>query len=67
MPYVWEKTAPTLLLTRGVFGPDPWDKVDRSIELAFALGAPNVVLHPPFFWLASQRHLVENVLVPNPR
>ena len=42
--------APTLLLTRGVFGPDPWDKVDRSIELAFALGAPNVVLHPPFFW-----------------
>ena len=42
--------APTLLLTRGVFGVDPWDKVDRSIELAFALGAPNVVLHPPFFW-----------------
>ena len=41
--------APTLLLTRGVFGADPWDKVDRSIELAFALGAPNVVLHPPFF------------------
>ena len=27
--------APTLLLTRGVFGADPWDKV---------------VLHPPFFW-----------------
>ena len=42
--------APTLLLTRGVFGVDPWDKVDRSIELAFALGAPNVVLPPPFFW-----------------
>lgn len=42
--------APTLLLTRGVFGADPWDKVDRSIELAFALGASNVVLHPPFFW-----------------
>ena len=42
--------APTLLLTRGVFGVDPWDKIDRSIELAFALGAPNVVLHPPFFW-----------------
>lgn len=42
--------APTLLLTRSVFGPDPWDKVDRSIELAQGLGAPNVVLHPPFFW-----------------
>ncbi|MDO4242362.1 MAG: sugar phosphate isomerase/epimerase [Actinomyces sp.] len=42
--------APTLLLTRSVFGVDPWDKVDRSIELARAVGAPNVVLHPPFFW-----------------
>ena len=42
--------APTLLLTRGVFGTEPWDKVDRSIEMAQALGAPTVVLHPPFFW-----------------
>ncbi|SDN46778.1 Sugar phosphate isomerase/epimerase [Actinomyces ruminicola] len=42
--------APTLLLTRTVFGADPWGKVDRSIELARALGAPSVVLHPPFFW-----------------
>ncbi|WP_136313314.1 sugar phosphate isomerase/epimerase family protein [Actinomyces procaprae] len=42
--------APTLLLTRAVFGADPWGKVDRSIELARALGASNVVLHPPFFW-----------------
>ncbi|MDU0347690.1 sugar phosphate isomerase/epimerase [Actinomyces sp. MRS3W] len=42
--------APTLLLTRAVFGADPWGKIDRSIELARAVGAPNVVLHPPFFW-----------------
>ena len=42
--------APTLLLTRGVFGTEPWDKVDRSIEMAQALGAPTVVFHPPFFW-----------------
>ncbi len=42
--------APTLLLTRGVFGTDPWDKVDRSIEMAQTLGADTVVLHPPFFW-----------------
>ena len=42
--------APTLLVTRGVFGADPWDKVDRSIELAHYLEAPTVVLHPPFFW-----------------
>lgn len=42
--------APTLLVTRGVFGSDPWDKIDRTIELAHYLGAPTVVLHPPFFW-----------------
>lgn len=42
--------APTLLLTRSVFGSEPWDKVDRSIALAQELGAPSVVLHPPFFW-----------------
>lgn len=42
--------APTLLLTQRVWGTDPWDKVDRSIELALEVGAPTVVLHPPFRW-----------------
>ncbi|HET8599162.1 MAG TPA: sugar phosphate isomerase/epimerase family protein [Segeticoccus sp.] len=42
--------APTLLLTQRVWGPDPWHKVDRSIELAQDLGAETVVLHPPFRW-----------------
>jgi len=42
--------APTLLLTQRVWGPDPWTKVDRSIELAHDLGARTVVLHPPFRW-----------------
>lgn len=42
--------APTLLLTQRVWGPDPWHKVDRSIELAQDLGAGTVVLHPPFRW-----------------
>lgn len=42
--------APTLLLTQRVLGTDPWGKVDRSIELAHAVGAPTVVLHPPFRW-----------------
>jgi sugar phosphate isomerase/epimerase len=42
--------APTLLLTQGVWGSQPWDKVDRSMALAAALGAPTVVLHPPFLW-----------------
>ncbi len=42
--------APTLLLTQRVWGPDPWGKVDRSIEMALEVGAPTVVLHPPFRW-----------------
>ncbi|NHA70064.1 sugar phosphate isomerase/epimerase family protein [Phycicoccus flavus] len=42
--------APTLLVTQGVWGTDPWGKVDRSVELALELGAPTVVLHPPFRW-----------------
>jgi sugar phosphate isomerase/epimerase len=42
--------APTLLLTQRVWGPDPWGKVDRSLELAGDLGADTVVLHPPFRW-----------------
>jgi len=42
--------APTLLLTQRVWGPEAWPKVDKSIELATALGADTVVLHPPFRW-----------------
>lgn len=42
--------APTLLITQRVWGTDPWDKVDRSIDLALELGADTVVLHPPFRW-----------------
>ncbi len=41
--------APTLLVTQGIWG-EPWEKVDRSIELALAVGASTVVLHPPFRW-----------------
>ncbi|WP_245553641.1 sugar phosphate isomerase/epimerase family protein [Demetria terragena] len=42
--------APTLLLTQRVWGTDPWEKVDRSVELAEQVGANTVVLHPPFRW-----------------
>lgn len=42
--------APTLLLTQRVLSADPWGKVDGSIELAQEVGAPTVVLHPPFCW-----------------
>ena len=42
--------APTLLLTQRVWGPEAWSKIDNSIELAAAVGADTVVLHPPFRW-----------------
>ncbi|MEO7069573.1 MAG: sugar phosphate isomerase/epimerase [Nostocoides sp.] len=42
--------APTLLLTQRVWGTEPWDKIDRSIEVARDVGATTVVLHPPFRW-----------------
>ena len=42
--------APTLLLTQRVWGPDPWAKVDRSLELAGDSGPTRWSLHPPFRW-----------------
>jgi sugar phosphate isomerase/epimerase len=42
--------APCLLLTQRVWGREPWGKVHRSLELAKALDADVVVLHPPFRW-----------------
>lgn len=45
--------APTLLLTRRVWGTDPWEKLDRAAMAAHQLGAPVVVVHPPFRWQRS--------------
>jgi sugar phosphate isomerase/epimerase len=42
--------APCLLVTQRVWSPDPWERLRRSAELAETLGAPIVVVHPPFSW-----------------
>lgn len=42
--------APCLLITQRVWGTDPWVKLRRSAEMAVALGAGTVVVHPPFRW-----------------
>ena len=42
--------APCLLLTQRVWGSEPWAKLRRSAEAAALLGAPTIVLHPPFVW-----------------
>lgn len=42
--------APCLLITQRVWGTDPWVKLQRSAEMARAVGADVVVVHPPFRW-----------------
>lgn len=45
--------APTLLVTQGTWGNDPWEKLERSALAAHRLGADSVVVHPPFRWQRS--------------
>ncbi len=47
--------APFLLVTRSVWGTDPVGKIDRAIELAEGVGAPLVVIHPPYRWQSRYR------------
>jgi len=42
--------APCLLVTQRVWSSDPWERLRRSAVLAETLGAPTVVVHPPFSW-----------------
>ena len=42
--------APCLLITQRVWGTDPWEKLERSAEMAASLDADVVVVHPPFRW-----------------
>jgi sugar phosphate isomerase/epimerase len=42
--------APCLLVTQRVWGLEPWGKLVKSKDMAEALGARVVVVHPPFRW-----------------
>ncbi len=42
--------APVLFLTQFVWGLDATRKLERSAQLAAAVGATTVVVHPPFRW-----------------
>ncbi|GAB3116570.1 sugar phosphate isomerase/epimerase [Streptomyces calidiresistens] len=54
--------APCLLITRGVWTTDPWEKLQRSRRAAERLGASTVVVHPPFRWQRSYaRAFVEGI------
>jgi sugar phosphate isomerase/epimerase len=49
--------APCLLVTQRVWSSDPWERLTKAAELAETLGAPTVVVHPPFSW---QRDYAKN-------
>src|SRR4026209_303923 len=54
--------APCLLLTRKVWGTDPIEKSDRSVEAAADAEIPVVVVHPPYRWQrAFRRWLIEDL------
>jgi sugar phosphate isomerase/epimerase len=54
--------APCLLITQRVWGVEPWAKLERSAEMAHAVGAGVVVVHPPFRWQRDYaRGFVEGV------
>jgi sugar phosphate isomerase/epimerase len=42
--------APCLLITQRIWSPDPVERLRRSVQAALDLGAPTVVIHPPFRW-----------------
>src|SRR5688500_2924469 len=42
--------APCLLFTQRVWGTEPWGKLERSAEMAEAVGADVGVVPPPFRW-----------------
>jgi len=54
--------APFLLMARRVFGADPIGKIDRTVELARRVGAPLVVVHPPYRWQSRYRRWLDERL-----
>jgi sugar phosphate isomerase/epimerase len=54
--------APFLLMWRKVWGTDPVGKIYRALELAEDVGAPLVVVHPPYRWQADYRRWLEEQL-----
>jgi sugar phosphate isomerase/epimerase len=54
--------APFLLITRRVWGSDPTGKIYRAAHLAEEIGAPLVVIHPPYRWQVRFRRWIEGNL-----
>jgi sugar phosphate isomerase/epimerase len=54
--------APSLLVTRKVWGTDPIGKIDRAIQVAERAEVPLVVMHPPFRWQRAYRRWLDEQL-----
>jgi sugar phosphate isomerase/epimerase len=54
--------APVLLLTQFVWGTDPRSKLEKTTDLARAVGAETVVVHPPFRWQARYARDFEDIV-----
>ena len=54
--------APSLLLTRKVWGTDPIGKIYRAIEVAHEARIPTVVMHPPYRWQMGYRRWLDERL-----
>jgi sugar phosphate isomerase/epimerase len=54
--------APSLLLTRKVWGTDPVGKIYRAVEVAQQAEIPTVVTHPPYKWQMGYRRWLDDRL-----
>jgi sugar phosphate isomerase/epimerase len=54
--------APVLFLTQFVWGTSPRVKLERSADLARAVGAETVVVHPPFRWQSAYARDFESIV-----
>ena len=54
--------APSLLVTRKVWGTDPIGKIDRAIRVAEEADVPVVVMHPPYRWQRAYRRWLDEEL-----
>jgi len=54
--------APSLLMTRKVWGTDPIGKIDRAIQVAERAHVPVVVMHPPYRWQRAYRRWLDEEL-----
>jgi sugar phosphate isomerase/epimerase len=54
--------APSLLVTRKVWGTDPIGKIGRAVRVAEEAEVPIVVMHPPYRWQRAYRRWLDEEL-----